>query len=317
VLNRLGRLEGMKLVGSIAGNALADEVVADIVERTDGVPLFVEEVTKAVVEAGSRDESATEALLTTPLPALGVPATLHASLIARLDRLGPVAKKIAQIGAVIGREFDYELLDAVARRPEAELKAALDRLTGAELVFQRDAMPRATFLFKHALVRDTAYGSLLRGQRRDLHARISEELESTFPEIGERQPEVLARHLTEAGHTEHAIEQWLKAGQHAAGRSAHLEAIAHLTGVWNCCVRHRIGPAAYRWKAICNLRSAFRSFPPRGCRARKLPAPMSVRENCAKTAATARACSRRCGVCGTRTTAAPVWISHTAYACGS
>jgi len=228
VLTRLGRPEGMKLVGSIAGNALSDEVVADIVERTDGVPLFVEEVTKAVVEAGSHDESARDALLTTPLPPLGVPATLHASLIARLDRLGPVAKEIAQIGAVIGREFDYELLDAVAKRPEVELKAALDPLTEAELVFQRGTIPRATFLFKHALVRDTAYGSLLRNQRRELHARISEALESNFPEVGERQPEVLARHLTEAGLTEHAIEQWLKAGQHAAGRSAHLEAIAHL-----------------------------------------------------------------------------------------
>jgi predicted ATPase len=228
-LNRLGRSEGIKLVGSIAGNALPDEVVADIVERTDGVPLFVEEVTKAVVEAGSSDESmARQAASSVPHPALGVPATLHASLIARLDRIGAVAREIAQIGAVIGREFDYELLEAVAKRPEADLKTALQRLTEAELMFQRGAIPQAAFLFKHALVRDTAYGSLLRGQRRELHARVSEEIERNFPDVGERQPEVLARHLTEAGHTEQAIEQWLKAGQHAAARSAHLEAIAHL-----------------------------------------------------------------------------------------
>jgi class 3 adenylate cyclase/predicted ATPase len=228
VLNRLCRREGLELAGKIAGNALSDEIVVEIVERTDGVPLFVEELTKAVVEAGPPDEAARTAVATAPLPALAVPATLHASLMARLDRLGPGAKEIAQIGAAIGREFSWDLLHVVTQSHESDLQAALNRLTEAQLVFRQGALPQATFLFKHALVRDAAYGSLLRSQRRDLHGRISLALETHFTEVGERQPEILARHLTDAGQTERAVEHWLKAGRYAAARSAHLEAIAHL-----------------------------------------------------------------------------------------
>jgi class 3 adenylate cyclase len=228
VINRLARQEGLELVGKIAGNALSVALVAEIVERSDGVPLFAEELTRSVVEAGSHDDAAREAVAAAPLPARAVPATLYASLMARLDRLGIEAKQIAQMGAAIGREFSWELLKAVARKPESELQAALDRLTEAQLVFRRGVLPEGTFLFKHALVRDAAYGSLLRGQRRELQGRIASAIESDFAEVGERQPEILARHLSEAGQTERAVEQWLKAGRRAAGRSAHLEAIAHL-----------------------------------------------------------------------------------------
>src|SRR5262249_31335142 len=146
--------------------------------------------------------------------------TLHASLMARLDRLGPTAKEIAQIGAVIGREFAYDLLTPVANRSDAEVQAALDRLSEAGLVFRRGLAPKASLLFKHALVRDAAYGSLLRGQRQQLHARIATILESQFPDVVTMQPEVLAQHCVEAGSVEKATIYWLKAGHRAAQRSA-------------------------------------------------------------------------------------------------
>ena len=170
----------------------------DIIERTDGIPLFVEEMTKAVLEAES-EGAAERTAGAVPSPALAVPASLHASLMARLDRLGP-AKEVAQIGAAIGREFSHALLAAVVRKPEAELGSALDRLIEAGLLFRQGVPPHATYLFKHALVQDAAYGTLLREPRRALHARIAETLESQFAEIAESQPELLARHCTEAGH---------------------------------------------------------------------------------------------------------------------
>jgi predicted ATPase len=162
-----------------------------------------------------------------PSPALAVPASLHASLMARLDRLGP-AKEVAQIGAAIGREFSHALLATVTNKAEAELQSTLDRLMATGLLFRQGAPPYASYLFKHALVRDAAYGTLLREPKRALHARIATTLESQFTDIAQNQPEILARHLTEAGQTERAVEQWLKAGRRAAGRSAHVEAIAHL-----------------------------------------------------------------------------------------
>ena len=222
-LNRLGGRDGAALVERLAGNAgLAEEIVDEIVVRADGVPLFVEELTKAVLETGDH-----AILAASPLPALAIPATLYASLIARLDRLGPIAKEVAQIGASIGREFGYELIEQVAQRPGDELWAGLDRLGEAGLLFCRGVAPQSSYLFKHALVQDAAYGSLLRARRQELHARVTAVLEQHFADLVERQPELLAHHLTAAGDIERAVDQWLKAGQHTAGRSAHVEAIRH------------------------------------------------------------------------------------------
>jgi class 3 adenylate cyclase/predicted ATPase len=229
VLNRLGEHDGEALVQKLAGNAaLTPDIVAEIVERTDGVPLFVEELTKAVLESAALGDRVAAVLATTSLAARSVPATLHASLIARLDRLGPAAKEIAQIGAVLGREFAHELIEPVAQHPEKELQAALDQLGDAGLVFCRGIAPHASYLFKHALVQDAAYSTLLRGRRRELHARAAAALETHFADLVERQPELLAHHLTAAGDTKRAVEGWLKAGRYAAARLAYLEAIAHL-----------------------------------------------------------------------------------------
>ena len=223
-LNRLGGQDGAALVERLAGNAgLARETVEEIVARADGVPLFVEELTKAVLESGDR----AAVLATSPSPALAIPATLHASLIARFDRLGPLAKQMAQIGAVLGREFGYELIEQVADRPGDELQLGLDRLTVAGLLFCRGTPPHASYLFKHALVQEAAYGTLLRARRQELHARVAATLERDFADVVEREPELLAHHLTSAGDTERAVDQWLKAGQYAAQRLAHLEAIRH------------------------------------------------------------------------------------------
>jgi class 3 adenylate cyclase/predicted ATPase len=228
MLNRLGEREAAAIITRLVGNKeLPVDVMAEIVERTDGIPLFVEEMTKAVLEAESEGEARRTAAAV-PSPALTVPASLHASLMARLDRLGP-AKEVAQIGAAIGREFSHALLAAVVRKPEAELNSALDRLIEAGLLFRQGVPPHAAYLFKHALVQDAAYGTLLREPRRALHARIAEVLESQFAEIAESQPELLARHCTEAGLIEKAASLWGKAGKQSLQRSALSEAVAQLT----------------------------------------------------------------------------------------
>ena len=228
-LKRLGERDGEALVYKLADKAaLSAEIVAEIVERTDGVPLFVEELTKAVLESAGQSDRLTAVLATASLAAQSVPATLHASLMARLDRLGPAPKETAQIGAVLGREFSYELIEPVAQRPERELQAALGRLIDAGLLFCRGTAPHAAYLFKHALVQDAAYGTLLRAKRQELHGRVAGSLETHFADLVERRPELLAHHLTAAGDTERATRQWLKAGRHAAHQSAYLEAIAHL-----------------------------------------------------------------------------------------
>jgi class 3 adenylate cyclase/predicted ATPase len=227
-LNRLGEREAEAIISRLVGNKeLPADMMAEIVERTDGIPLFVEEMTKAVLEAESEDEGR-RTVGAVPSPALAVPASLHASLMARLDRLGP-AKEVAQIGATIGREFPHALLAAVVRKPEAELGSALDHLIQSGLLFRQGVPPHATYLFKHALVQDAAYGTLLREPRRALHARIAETLESQFAEIAENQPELLARHCTEAGLIEKAANLWGKAGQRSLARSALVEAIEQLT----------------------------------------------------------------------------------------
>ena len=226
-LGRLGQREGAALAHRVAkGKALPAEVLNEIIEHTDGVPLFIEELTKTVLEGGLLREVDDRYVLTGPLPPLAIPSTLHASLLARLDRLASV-KDIAQIGAAIGREFSFNLIGAVSGIPEQVLVAALTKLVAAELMFQRGVPPDATYRFKHALVQDAAYGTLLRGRRQDLHARVAAVLELRFADLVERQPELLAHHLTAAGNTERAVDQWLKAGQRAAARLAHLEAIRH------------------------------------------------------------------------------------------
>jgi class 3 adenylate cyclase len=228
-LNRLRRSDGVAMVQRLAANAaLADDTIAEIVERTDGVPLFVEELTKAVLESAGRGDRVAAVLATTSSAALSVPATLHASLVARLDRLGPAPREIAQIGAVLGREFTYELIELVAgRRPD--LDVALGQLTDAGLLFCRGIPPQSSYLFKHALVQDAAYSTLLRGRRQELHGRVAAALEQHFADLVERHPELLAWHLTEAGFAGSAVEYWSRAGERAVEHSANLEAIAHLT----------------------------------------------------------------------------------------
>jgi class 3 adenylate cyclase len=228
MLNRLGEREAAAIIACLVGNqALPADVLAEIVERTDGIPLFVEEMTKAVLEAES-EGAARHTVAAVPAPALAVPASLHASLMARLDRLGP-AKEVAQIGSAIGREFSHALLHSVVRKPETELGSALDRLVQAGLLSRQGVPPQASYLFKHALVQDAAYGTLLREPRRALHARIAETLESRFAETAENQPEILAHHCTEAGQIEKAAGLWGKAGQQSLARSALVEAAVQLT----------------------------------------------------------------------------------------
>ena len=227
-LNRLGEPEIDALISCVTGNKpLPASVRQDIVERTDGIPLFVEEMTKAVLEtAGEGDAHQIAAAV--PSSALAVPASLHASLMARLDRLGS-AKEVAQICAAIGRGFSHALLAAVVPKQEADLQSALDRLIVAGLMFRQGLPPHATYLFKHALVQDAAYGTLLREPRRALHARIAETLESQFAEVAETQPELLARHCTEAGLIENAASLWGKAGLRSLEGSALAEAVEQFT----------------------------------------------------------------------------------------
>ena len=223
-LSRLGRTQVEAMVEQVTGStALPPEVVQQIVSKTDGVPLFVEELTKMVVEAEA-DVGARRAV---PLP-LGIPSTLQDALMARLDRLGPT-KEIAQLGATIGREFSYELLHAVSPVGDETLQQGLKQLMAVELVYQRGLVPQATYLFKHALIQDTAYHSLLKSKRQQYHQRIAQVLEERFLETKETQPELLAHHYTEAGLIAQAIPYWQKAGQSASLRSATSEAIAHLT----------------------------------------------------------------------------------------
>jgi class 3 adenylate cyclase/predicted ATPase len=229
-LNRLGGRDGTALVERVAGNAgLSREIIAEIVERADGVPLFVEELTKAMLETGDRDNRVDAMLVASPRPNLAIPATLHASLIARLDRLGPIAKEVGQIGAVLGREFGYVLIELVSQQPDAELRLGLDRLGDAGLVFCRGVPPQSSYLFKHALVQDAAYGTLLRGKRQELHRRVASVLEQHLPETAETQPELLAHHCAQAGWVDRAIAYYARAGQRAVARSAMAEAIAQLT----------------------------------------------------------------------------------------
>ena len=227
-LNRLGRTDAAALVRQVAGNAesLSPELVDEIVERTNGVPLFVEELTKAVLENGTERNPRT--IAAAPPLSPEIPATLHASLMARLDRLGPVAKQVAQIGATVGKEFSYELLTAASPLPEPLVQGELGRLVAAGLVFQRGPVGGASYRFKHALVQDMAYATLLKPAREELHAKIAAALEQRFPEQAGTQPELLAHHFAKAGMPDKAADYFLRAGQLAIQRSALVEAVHHL-----------------------------------------------------------------------------------------
>ena len=210
------------------GKALPEEVLCEIVAKTDGVPLFVEELTKTVLESDLLEEAGDRYILSGPLPPLAIPASLQDSLMARLDRLAPV-KEVAQLAATLGRTFGHELLAAVSPMKDEELEDALSQLLNAGLIYRHGLPPQVTYEFKHALVQDAAYQSLLKGTRLQFHKRIAHALEERFPETAETQPELLARHCTEAGLIEQAVGYWNQAGQRAVERSANTEAIAHLT----------------------------------------------------------------------------------------
>jgi len=227
-VNRVSHAQVEQIVAGISdGKTLPAEVLQQIIAKTDGVPLFVEEMTKAILESGQLKALDGHYELVGALSTLTIPATLQDSLMARLDRL-VTAKGIAQIGAIIGRQFAYDLLQAVSQVDEMMLQHELGRLVEAEIVYQRGLPPQAYYFFKHALIRDSAYESLLKSTRQHYHQRIAQVLETQFPETAETQPELVAHHYTEAGLTEKAVHYWYHAGQGTAKRSAHAEAIAHL-----------------------------------------------------------------------------------------
>ena len=228
-LGRLGQAQMEAMVTTVTGGKLLPpELMAEVARKTDGIPLFVEEFTKMVVESDWLQETDGEYALTGPLPTLSIPSTLHDSLMARLDRQ-PTAKAVAQLGATIGREFSYALLAAISPFGEETLSEGLRQLVAAELVYQRGLPPDAHYQFKHALIQDTAYQSLLKRTRQQYHQQIAQVLAQQFPEVAATQPELLAQHYTEAGLTAQALGYWQKAGQRASDRSAYQEALSHVT----------------------------------------------------------------------------------------
>ena len=290
-LNRLGRGPTEAIVARLAGGQdLPPEVLGEIAARTDGVPLFVEELTKAVLEAGTAGSRA------------AVPASLHASLMARLDRV-PGVKEVAQVAACIGREFAYPLLAAVSPVPEPELRAALDRLAAAELVFARGEPPEASYTFKHALVRDAAHESLLKAQRQELHARIARVLEERFPETADDRARAARPALAEAGLAERAVDYWQRAGQRALARSAMAEAVAHLTRGWRCWPSCLSMPGPDDASSACSSRWARRRSPRRASRRRRRAAPTPGLASCAASWAMSRSSSRPCTATSSSTSA--------------
>jgi class 3 adenylate cyclase len=227
-LNRLPRRQRVQMIMQVTGGkALPKEIVDQIIDRTDGVPLFIEELTKSVVESGVLVDSGDRYATTGPVAPLAIPTTLHASLLARLDRLAPT-REVAQIGAALGRSFSHELISAVARMPQQQIDEALTQLTSHELIFRRGTPPDAEYAFKHALVQDAAYSTLLRSRRQQIHSKIATTLEENFLDMMTAQPALLAHHCTEAGLVEKAVGYWLKAGQLSVTRSTMTEAVAQL-----------------------------------------------------------------------------------------
>ncbi|MCB9077735.1 MAG: AAA family ATPase [Anaerolineaceae bacterium] len=232
-LTRLVRRQAEALVESVAaGKKLPSELLEQIIAKTDGVPIFLEELTKMVLEQDLLRERADRYELVGPLPALAIPATLHDSLMARLDRLAAV-REVAQLGATLGRSFSYRLLQAVAAIDEPSLQYKLTQLVDAELLYQQGLPPDAAYSFKHALIQETAYRSLLRAKRQQVHQRIAQVLVDQFPEYEQTEPEVIAHHYTAAGQNEAAVRFWYKAGQRAVAQSANREAINHFTQALN------------------------------------------------------------------------------------
>src|SRR6267142_482965 len=226
-LSRLPRRHRAEMIAHVTGGkTLPAEIADQIIDRTDGVPLFIEELTKSVVESGWMTDAGDHYSIVGPVVPLAIPTTLQASLLARLERLAPT-REVVQIAATLGRQFSHELISAVAEMPQPQLERALEQLIRAELVFRRGAPPDATYTFKHALVQDAAYSTLLRPRRQQLHASIVPVLERQFPEIVAARPALLARHCAEAGLTEKAINYWRTAGEQAVRRSTMAEAVAH------------------------------------------------------------------------------------------
>ncbi|WP_441260403.1 AAA family ATPase [Bradyrhizobium sp. 521_C7_N1_3] len=227
-LSRLSRPQRAEMIMQVTGGkALPQEIAEQIIDRTDGVPLFIEELTKAVIDSGILADAGDRFDARAPVPRLAIPTSLHASLLARLDRLAPV-RELAQIGAALGRSFSHELISAVAAMPQQQVDGALAQLVRAELVFQRGIPPDAEYTFKHALVQDAAYSTMLRGRRQHIHARVATTLENQFPEIAAAQPQLMAYHCAEAAFNDKAVGYRLKAGQQAVARSAMTEAVAQL-----------------------------------------------------------------------------------------
>jgi tetratricopeptide (TPR) repeat protein len=227
ILNRLERPQVEVLITHLAGDkALPDEVVEHVVSKTDGVPLYVEELTKMLMASDLLEEQVESYVLTGPLSTVAIPDTLQDSLMARLDQMH-TAKEVAQLGAVLGREFPYEMLQAITSQDNETLQASLAQLVTAELLYQRGRPPKARYIFKHALIQDAAYASLLRSTRQHVHQQIAQVIEKQFPETVETQPELLAQHYTEAGLNEQAVGYWKQAGQRAIEHSANLEAARH------------------------------------------------------------------------------------------
>ena len=254
-LNRLSPRRRAEMIAHVTGGrALPKEISDQIVDRTDGVPLFIEELTKTVVESGIVTETAAGYVATGQAAPFAIPTSLHASLLARLDRLAPT-RELAQIGAALGRSFSHQLISAVVTMPQRQVDDALVQLVRAELIFQHGTPPDAEYSFKHALVQDAAYSTLLRGRRQQLHGLIRATLEREFSEIIQTHPEVIARHCTEANLVEKAVGYWLKAGQLALSRMALPEAIAHLD-VGLAMVR-KLGQSPQRDRLELQVRSAL------------------------------------------------------------
>jgi predicted ATPase len=277
-LNRLERPQMEALITHLAGGkVLPAEVVEHIVAKTDGVPLYVEELTKMLLESDLLQEEDEQYVLTGPLVSVAIPDTLQDSLMARLDQMN-TAKEIAQLGAVLGREFTYEMLQAISSQDEETLQAGLAQLVAAELLYQRGRPPWARYLFKHALIQDAAYASLLKSTRQRVHQQIAQLFEARFPELVETQPELVAHHCTAAGQDEAAISYWQRAGQRALERSAHVEAIAHLR--WGLAVLTTLPDTPERQQKELDLQVALG------------PALMAIKEHAAPEAERAYARAR-------------------------
>jgi predicted ATPase len=307
-LNRLSRKLGAALVERVTpGRALPRAVLNEIVTHTDGVPLFIEELTKTVLESGLVREEGDCYVLTGPLSPLAIPATLHDSLMARLDRLAPV-KELAQVGAALGREFSHELIAAVSPLGDDSLEDALGQLVDAQLVFRRSTPPDATYTFKHALVQEVAYDSLLKSKRQQLHNRIVDVLESRFPETAEAQPELLAHHCTQGGLVEKAGTYWHKAGRQAIARSAMTEAVAQLTKALDSLATLPDSRERQQKELELQITLGGALLGAKGGRHRRWAGRMPGRGSCAARWAKRRSRLLHCGACINFTITVPSWM---------